>query len=269
MIKDLLTTIVGLLYLGSAGLILARLLVNKSPKIPRYLGLICGSSGVVIHIILLYQVMVTPTGMNFGFFNVLSLDAWLVLVILMVSSITKPVENLGIIAFPVATIVMGLERVFPTAHFMSQTATLGLKIHILVSLLAYSLLTLASIQALLLAIQDHQLHAHHPGGFIRALPSLQTMESLMFEMIGAGFILLTISLASGLLFLENMFAQHLAHKTILSILGWFLFGTLLVGRLRAGWRGKTAVILTLSGFMVLMIAYFGSKAVLELILRRH
>jgi ABC-type uncharacterized transport system permease subunit len=87
-------------------------------------------------------------------------------------------------------------------------------------------------------------------------------------MIGAGFILLTASLLSGAFFLDDMFAQHLVHKTALSVLGWVVFGTLLLGRFRAGWRGKTAIIWTLSGFVVLMLAYFGSKAVLELILQR-
>ena len=115
-------------------------------------------------------------------------------------------------------------------------------------------------------IQDHHLHQRHPGGFIRALPPLQTMESLLFEMIGAGFVLLTLALVSGFTFLEDMFAQRLAHKTILSITAWIVFGALLWGRLRFGWRGQKALIWTLSGFVVLMLAYFGSKVVIELIL---
>ena len=94
------------------------------------------------------------------------------------------------------------------------------------------------------------------------------METLLFEMIGTGFVLLTLALASGFAFLEDMFAQHLVHKTVLSILGWVVFGTLLLGRHRYGWRGRTAIIWTLSGYVMLILAYFGSKAVLELILQR-
>ena len=161
-----------------------------------------------------------------------------------------------------------LESRYPGARFLDPATSWGLRAHVLVSMLAYSLLALASVQAVLLAIQDHHLHNRHPGGFIRALPPLQTMESLLFEMIGAGFVLLTLSLLSGFLFLEDMFAQHLAHKTVLAVAGWFVFGMLLLGRFRAGWRGRTAIIWTLSGFVVLMLAYFGSKAVLELILQR-
>jgi ABC-type uncharacterized transport system permease subunit len=94
------------------------------------------------------------------------------------------------------------------------------------------------------------------------------MEFLLFQLIGAGFVLLSISLVSGFLFLENMFAQHLAHKTVLAILAWMVFAVLLIGRLRHGWRGQTAIRWTLGGFLSLMLAYFGSKMVLEWILDR-
>jgi ABC-type uncharacterized transport system permease subunit len=87
-------------------------------------------------------------------------------------------------------------------------------------------------------------------------------------MIAAGFVLLTLSLVSGFAFLEDMFAQHLVHKTVLSTLAWIVFGALLVGRFRYGWRGRTAIIWTLGGFVILILAYFGTKAVLELILHR-
>ena len=105
-------------------------------------------------------------------------------------------------------------------------------------------------------------------GVVRSLPSLQSMETLMFQLLGAGLVLLTVSLVTGFVFLENLFAQHLAHKTILSLLAWLLFAVLLVGRSRYGWRGQTAIRWTLSGFAALMLAYFGSKLVLELILNR-
>jgi len=143
-----------------------------------------------------------------------------------------------------------------------------LKLHVLLSMLAYSLLTLASVQALLLAVQDHYLRKRRPGGFIRALPPLMTMEALLFEMIGIGFVLLTLALLSGFAFLENMFAQHLVHKTVLSVVAWMVFGGLLLGRRVWGWRGRKAIVWTLSGFAILILAYFGSKLVLELVLHR-
>jgi len=143
-----------------------------------------------------------------------------------------------------------------------------LRLHVVVSILAYAMLTLATIQALVLALQDRNLRSHHPGGLMRALPPLQTMESLLFEMIGLGFILLTFSLLSGFIYLDDMFAQHVAHKTLLSLIAWIVFAALLWGRYRFGWRGTTAIRWTLSGFVLLMLAYFGSKAILELVLQR-
>ena len=104
--------------------------------------------------------------------------------------------------------------------------------------------------------------------FQRYLPSLQFMESFLFQLIGVGFALLTLSLTSGWLFVDDIFAQRLAHKTLLSIFAWIIFGTLLLGRAFAGWRGRTAVRLTLVGFSLLTLAYFGSKMVLEIILAR-
>ena len=258
-----------LLYIACGGAIAWRLFRREPNRVlPRNLTLSLGFAGVLGHAVLLYHGAISDAGVNLGFFSAMALAAWTVLVLLLFSALTKPVENLGIVLFPVAALVLWLDSRYPTANFLSPDADWGLKIHVLVSLLAYSLLTLASVQAVLLAIQDHQLHSRHPGGFIRALPPLQTMESLLFEMIGTGFALLTLSLLSGFVFLEDMFAQHLVHKTVLSVIGWVVFGTLLLGRFRYGWRGRTAITWTLSGFVVLMLAYFGSKAVLELILAR-
>ncbi|MDF1527567.1 MAG: cytochrome c biogenesis protein CcsA, partial [Sedimenticola sp.] len=159
-----------------------------------------------------------------------------------------------------------LEMHFPANHILAADSPWTLRIHVIISLLAYSLLAMASVQAILLAIQDYQLRHRHPGGFIRALPPLQTMEALLFEMIGLGFGLLSVALLSGFIFLENLFTQHLVHKTLLSIAAWLVFGILLWGRHRFGWRGQKALAWTLSGFVVLMLAYFGSKFVLELVL---
>ena len=235
---------------------------------PRDLGLSLGFAGLILHSWLLWDSIFSHAALNLGFFNALALTAWTVVTLLLVSSLTKPVENLGLILLPVAALTVGLEARFGEIAFMGPATSWALKIHVLLSMLAYSLLTLAAVQAILLAVQDHHLRIRQPGGFVRGLPPLQTMESLLFEMIGAGFVLLTLALLSGFAFLEDMFAQHLVHKTVLSCLGWLVFGGLLLGRFRHGWRGRTAIIWTLSGFVLLILAYFGSKAVLQLILAR-
>ena len=234
----------------------------------RSLGIALGFGALLLHGIMLYAELFTARGLNLSFFNAVSLAAWTVAGLLLVSALSKPVENLAILALPVAAITVLLDLRFPGDHLLSEGAGWALRVHVLTSMLAYSLLTLASVQALLLAIQDNHLRRHHPGGFIRALPPLQTMESLLFEMISLGFLLLSIALATGFVYLEDMFAQHLVHKTVLSIVAWIAFAILLWWRYRFGWRGRTAIRWTLVGFAVLMLAYFGSKAVIELILKR-
>lgn len=254
-------------YLGSGIIIALRLFSDRAGKrLPRFAGIIMGMVGVAIHALLLYQRMNTDGGINLSFFGASSLVAWTIMLLLLLSAITKPVENLGITLLPLAALTIVLEMHFPANHILAADSPWTLRIHVIISLLAYSLLAMASVQAVLLAIQDYQLRHRHPGGFIRALPPLQTMEALLFEMIGLGFTLLSVALLSGFIFLENLFTQHLVHKTLLSIAAWLVFGILLWGRHRFGWRGQKALAWTLSGFVVLMLAYFGSKFVLELVL---
>ncbi|ESQ15026.1 MAG TPA: cytochrome C biogenesis protein [Chromatiaceae bacterium] len=257
-------------YLSSAGLIGWRLFrhVERNEAALRRITLTLGFIGLGLHTWLLYRGIFSQSGLNLAFFNALSLAAWTVVSSLLISSLSKPIENLGLVILPLAAVAVLLDLLYPSVNFMSEDASWILKLHVLLSMLAYSLLTLASVQALLLAVQDHYLRKRRPGGFIRVLPPLMTMEALLFEMIGIGFLLLTLALLSGFAFLENMFAQHLVHKTVLSVVAWMVFGGLLLGRRVWGWRGRKAIIWTLSGFVILILAYFGSKLVLELILHR-
>jgi len=170
--------------------------------------------------------------------------------------------------FPLAAIAIVFEISWPSNHIINSTGPWQLQAHIMFSFLAYSLFTIAMVQAIILYIQDKHLRNHRPGGFIRSLPPLQSMEYLLFQIITAGYLLLTISLITGVLFLEDIFAKHQTHKTVLSIIAWVIFTVLLWGRFRYGWRGRKAIHWTLGGFIALMLAYFGSKLVLELILSR-
>jgi len=141
---------------------------------------------------------------------------------------------------------------------------------VIVSLLAYSLLGVALFQAVVLGVQERALHRRQAGGFLKNLPPLETMERLLFRMLGIGFILLTLTLVSGLFFSEQTFGRPLRfnHHIVLSIVAWMVFAVLLVGHWRFGWRGRTATRLTVAGFLLLVLGYFGTKFVLEVILRR-
>jgi ABC-type uncharacterized transport system permease subunit len=186
----------------------------------------------------------------------------------LIAALNKPVEKLGVAVLPIAALMLTLELNFDDKPHLLQTYNWQMSTHILTSIIAFSLLNIAALQAILLAIQDQQLKSHPPKRFIQSLPSLQTMESLLFQMLSVGVFFLSISLISGFVFVENLFAQHLVHKTVLSILAWIIFSSLLMGRSRYGWRGQIAIQWTLIGFVSLLLAYFGSKLVLELILHR-
>jgi ABC-type uncharacterized transport system permease subunit len=255
------------LYLFASFLLIRRLARGAgAPVCQRTTILLISLGAAAIHAIFLYPVILQDGGLNLGFFYAASLLTLTAALLVVLAALLEPVENLGIGIFPLAALSIGLVLLWPAEHVMTGSASWQLDTHILTSLLAYSILGLAVVQAVLLAIQDRHLLNHKPGGFIRALPPLQVMESLLFQMIAIGFALLTLSLVTGALFLEDIFAQHLVHKTTLSIVAWGVFGVLLWGRWRFGWRGGTAIRWTIGGFIFLMLAYFGSKFVLELVL---
>jgi ABC-type uncharacterized transport system permease subunit len=251
-------------YLASTLLIIRHLDQTRIQHTALYLAW----TGVFAHILYTALVFQQNGGINFSFFSTGSLVALIVALLLLIAALNKPVEKLGIALFPIAAIMLTLDLIFGDKTQWLHRYNWAMSTHILTSIIAFSLLNIAALQAILLAIQDQQLKSHPPKRIIQSLPPLQTMESLLFQMLGAGIVFLTISLISGFLFIEDLFVQHLAHKTVLSILAWIIFTCLLIGRSRYGWRGQTAIQWTLIGFVLLLLAYFGSKFVLELILHR-
>lgn len=232
--------------------------------------LLLGGFGALLHAPVLYAAIAVPGGLDLGFFHALSLASWLIIVLFIALAVTQPVENLGIGLLPLAALALAGHLAFGTGHagpIIPVEAT-GLDIHVLLSISAYAVLSLAAMQAIVLGLQHRLLHEHHPAGAVRALPPLYVMETLLFRMIAAGFALLTLALISGFVYLDDMFAQDLVHKTVLTIFAWVVFAVLLLGHHLAGWRGPTAVRFTLGGLALLVLGYFGSKLVLELILGR-
>lgn len=227
--------------------------------------LLPGFAAVFLHGLILYRQLITISGFQFGFFDAISTVAMVISLLVLLISIKRRTEILAVILLPVAAIALLIQSFYPSNYMLPFDAPQGLKIHVLVSIIAYSLLGLAACMSIVLSLQNRMLHNHHPGGLMKKLPPLQVMEKLLFDSIVAGFIGLTLALLSGFIFLEDLFSQHLAHKTVLSIVAWLVFAILLAGRFTLGWRGRTAIRWTLSGFISLMLAYFGSKFVLEFI----
>lgn len=261
-------TLLGILaicaYLTSSGL----LLKNREQSEISYSAVYPAWLGLGGHLIFIMLAVLQANRFNFSLLSTASMVSGLVALLLLLASLTKPVEKLGIALFPLAAIMLGMDLCFPEKLRSLQTYNWEMGTHILSSVIAFSLLNIAALQAVLLAVQEHQLKNHQPKKFILRLPALQTMESLLFQMIAMGLGFLSVSLVSGMVFIEDLFAQHLAHKTVLSIIAWLVFSALLAGRWRYGWRGKIAIRWTIAGFVLLLLAYFGSKLVLEIILHR-
>ncbi|MCY0964794.1 cytochrome C assembly family protein [Parathalassolituus penaei] len=204
---------------------------------------------------------------NFAFMEVGSLIGWVITLLLLFSSWKKPVENLFVGLFPMTAVVL-LVAALADQHNPLGHLSYSLAWHILLSILAYSVFVIAAVQSILLFLQDKHLRQHKTHGLIRALPPLQIMDALLFEMIWLGMILLTLAFAVGWPGVVSLKEQHLVHKVVFASIGWMVFAMLLIGRYRFGWRGAVASRWTLTGTSFLILSYFGSKFVLEVLIAR-
>lgn len=251
------------LYLVAAGL-LARPLLSGGEPLNRSADAVA-TLAVIAHAGVLLGMH--PGALDLHFFAALSLVGCVVAALTLIVNLTRPVAALGVLVFPLAALLLGID-VFASPRTAPMAMDWQIKLHVTVALLAYGVLSVAALLAILLALQERALRHRQFGAWLRALPPLTLTEALLFRLIGAGFVLLSLTLLSGILFVDNLFAQHLIHKTVLSIVAWAVFGALLIGRWRYGWRGRRAVNLTLIGMVILLLAFFGSKFVLEVVLRR-
>jgi ABC-type uncharacterized transport system permease subunit len=209
-------------------------------------------------------------GMRFGFAVALSMMTWLAVTLYWIESFYARMEGLQMLGLPLAAICGLLPWVLPGQHLIANAASPTFRLHFLMAMLAYSLFTLAALHAILMAVTEKRLHRGRMTPLFAGLPPLLTMEALLFRLIHIAFVLLTLTLASGILFSEQIFGKALPfnHKTVFAMLSWLIFAALLFGRHRYGWRGRIALRWTLTGFAVLLLAYVGSRFVLEVILGR-
>lgn len=208
--------------------------------------------------------------MHFGFGVAVSLMVWLAICFYWVETLYTRLDGLHAAVLPAGAVACLLPAIFPGEHILTNAASPAFRAHFIIAMLAYSLFTLAALHAMLMAVAERQLHHARFSRILSGLPPLLTMEALLFRLIGIAFILLTLTLASGVIFSESLFgtAFRLDHKTVFAIVSWLLFGGLLVGRRVRGWRGRTALRWTLAGFVTLMLAYVGSRFVVEILLHR-
>jgi ABC-type uncharacterized transport system permease subunit len=222
--------------------------------------------GLIAHGLHLFPILLTDQGLSLSFFNAASLIAFSVITLVLLCLLRMSVHALLVPLLTLGTITVLCAQFLPQGNAQPINEAPGILAHILFSILAYGMITIAVFQSMLLLIQDQQLRKRPVSTLIKHFPPLQTMESLLFGFLWSGWLLLSLSLITGWLFLDNLFAQHLVHKTLLSCVAWLVFGILLWGRHQLGWRGHKAIRWTITGFFLLMLAYFGSKLVREFIL---
>jgi len=226
---------------------------------------------LLLHGYLLYDTLWFGGALNLGLVNALSLILWLTLLVYWLANFFYPLASLKALVLPLAGLCAMLPLLFPnTRSIVPQPTSWAFDGHVLAAMLAYSLFTIAVLHAGLMSLAERNLHKARAPGLLSDLPPLLTMETLLFRIIGVGFALLTITLVSGSIFSEQIFgrAWQFNHKVLFGFISWAVFGVLLVGHHFYGWRGRTAVGWTMSGFGFLLLAYIGSQFVLEVILHR-
>lgn len=253
------------LYLLSTTL-LARRLAQTGPAAPLWLW-IAPAVAALLHGAAHVLAWRTAGGANLHFFSALSLVGLGMAALTLLVGARGRMAALGVIVFPIAA--MTLMFYGWVGRQDPQPLDWRLQLHAWCALLAYATLAIAAVLAMLLWVQERALRRRRLHGWLRALPPLVELEALLFRTIAVGFVLLTATLLTGVLFVEDLMAQHLAHKTVFSVLSWLGFGALLVGRRRYGWRGATAARWTLIAMAMLVLAFFGSSLVLELVLQRR
>ena len=226
---------------------------------------------LVLHGMLLYRRVVVADGLDLGVANAVSMLVWLTVIIYWLGGLAFQglTGILGLMS-PVALLAVLLQAAVPTHHIVTYGGDPLFTLHFAIAMLAYSLFIVATVHAVVMLAEEKWLHRGVLPPFLKSLPPLLEMEALLFRILLAAFVLLTLTVVSGVFFSEELFGKPLTftHKTVFAIVSWFIFGGLLAGHYLRGWRGRKAVHWTLAGFTALLLAYVGSKVVLELILKR-
>ena len=224
---------------------------------------------IVLHGLYVLLVVDTRLGIDLSLFNVAALIALAVTAAVIVASMRQPVQNLYVFVFPLSAVAIGCSLMLSATATPRDTIDAGLLTHIVTSVVAYSMLTLAAFQSALLLVLDSRIRRHVSIGLVRILPPLETMEVVLFQWLWAGLALLTLAIATGFVFLFDQFSEHITqHHTVFSLASWIVYTGLLVGHQVFGWRGATTTRWTLVAFFLLMLGYFGTKFVIEFVLGR-
>jgi ABC-type uncharacterized transport system permease subunit len=225
---------------------------------------------LAIHTFLIYRSIFSGDEMYMGVGNSISAIIWLTVLLYWLAGFFYRLEGLQVLIAAAAAVLVWAPLLLPSVRPLGHRDLPAFPLHFMIALLAFSLFVIAFLQGLMMAVLERRLHAGRIPAFLQSLPPLLTMERLLFRIITLGFALLTLTLVSGMLFSEEIVGKPLqfTHKIVLGIVAWFIFAALLTGRYVYGWRGRLALRWTIAGVVALMVAYIGSKFVLEIILHR-
>ncbi|MFT0533597.1 inner membrane protein YpjD [Castellaniella hirudinis] len=238
----------------------------------------CLLGAIALQGIGLASAVIVPSGLTLGWALALSTAMWLGMIVFWVENFLLRLDSLLLVLLPAAAVISLLAGIFPQGHLVPHANSDALRIHLLIAMMAYGLMTVAALHAMLMTVLDR--HLHRPieteaqqsllGRAMDAMPPLLTLEQLLFRLIGIGFVILTLTVATGIHVSLHLGGRALPmdHKTVFTLLSWGTFGVLLAGRRIQGWRGRIALRWTLAGFAFLLLSYSGSRFVLEVILQR-
>ncbi|MDQ2916782.1 MAG: cytochrome c biogenesis protein CcsA [Casimicrobiaceae bacterium] len=243
---------------------------DAPPPPRRNAGRILLPLALLLHAVAIWHAIVRPEGLDLSFVNALSLVAGLAVLAAWLTGVLHALPGVAAVVLPVAAICALLPPLAASPHRLPFTGEPWAAAHIGIALVAYALFVVVALQALVMTGLEKRLHRGLPDATSRATPPLLTLERYMFRLLTVGFVLLTLTLASGMLFSEELFgkAVTLTHKNVFSVAGWLAFAVLLFGRWRYGWRGRTALKWILAGTLLLVLGYLGSKFVREVVLGR-
>jgi ABC-type uncharacterized transport system permease subunit len=233
---------------------------------------------LVLHGYALHQSMLVNDTLFIGWALAMSAAVWLGLVVFWLESLLVQVDGLQLLLLPAGFFVTVLAAIGPQGVLVPDVDMPWLRAHLLIALAAYGLITIAALHAVLMALLDRRLHSPMEeaadrsivGRVLDSLPPLLVQEQLLFRVIWIGFVFLTLAVGSGSFVSMTLTGKVLPfdHKTVFTLLSWLTFGVLLAGRHIRGWRGRVALRWTLTGFAFLILAYTGSRFVLEVLLHK-
>ena len=238
---------------------------------------VCLAGAIVLHSLGLLEAIVPDHTLRLGWAMALSAAVCLGMIVFWLESLVMRIDGLLLILLPASALTSLLAAVFPVTHLVDHAGNEWLRVHLLIALIAYGLITVAALQAILMTALDRQLHRpvqaeSNQSVLDRALhsmPPLLVQEVLLFRLIWISFAILTLTVLTGMVVSLRISGNILPldHKTVFTLLSWLTFGGLLLGRYTRGWRGRIALRWTLVGFAFILLSYTGSRFVLDVILR--